>query len=73
MHDPEQAQIAARLQRRLPPWDVSWSPYWREFIAISACTPEPLILRDPVADRLIDQMRAAQMAALPSGQAAGGQ
>jgi hypothetical protein len=64
MDEADKRAIAARLDSCLPAWDVSWSPYWREFIAIAACTPEPTIIRDPVPDRLLDQMRAVQLAAL---------
>jgi hypothetical protein len=63
MFDPEQRQIAANLQRRLSTWVVMWAPWHREFVAISTCTRQPLILSSRVPDELVDRMRSAELAA----------
>jgi hypothetical protein len=64
MFDPEQRQIAANLQRRLPAWVVMWAPWHREFVAISACTRQPLILSSVIPDELANRMRDAEKATL---------
>jgi hypothetical protein len=64
MYDADQVAIAARLDSLLPGWVVVWSAHRREYTAFSACTPERLIIDDPVKEKLIDRMRDAQLAAL---------
>lgn len=71
--DQAKAEIAREINARLPGWVVLWGPYHRRFTAFGACTPAATIIDDPVAETLVDRMRAAQFAALYQAQTVGGQ
>jgi hypothetical protein len=64
MYDTDQVAMAALLDSLVPGWVVVWSAHRREHTAFSACTPQRLIIDDPVKENLIDRMRDAQLAAL---------
>jgi hypothetical protein len=63
MHDKEK-RMAAYLSGRLPGWVVISAPYHRGFTAFGACTPDKTIIDEPDPAKLLDRMRAAQLAAL---------
>ncbi|MEV5707275.1 hypothetical protein [Actinoallomurus sp. NPDC052274] len=63
MRDERLAELAEQVQRRLPGWVIVPAPYHGGLSAFGACTQETTVIDATDPDALINQCRAAELAA----------